>query len=145
MSGERPVPYGDAWPHELSEATCRRLLGENAIGRLVWHGQDGPSAQPVNYAVDGDDILVRLSPYSLAARECVGSVVAFEVDHVDPRTRRGWSVLARGLAQREPLPSSRTQVDVWPAGRRSLVLRIEVTRLTGRDLDKALLTIRTRA
>ncbi|QWC84467.1 pyridoxamine 5'-phosphate oxidase family protein [Nocardioidaceae bacterium] len=123
------------WPEELTETTCRQLLASGSVGRLIWRGAEGLSAQPVNYVMDQGDITVRLSPYSLAGRECGSAPVAFEVDHVDPELRLGWSVLARGRGRREHLSVPSRQVDVWPAGVRLMLLRIEIDRLTGRNLN----------
>lgn len=121
---------------ELDEEACRGLLAEAEVGRLVWNGDEGLSVITINYAVDGPDILVRLAPWSHAARECDRSAVAFQVDRTDPELRSGWSVLARGWARSDLMPAMHrgTRVDVWPEGIRPVSLRIEVARLTGRRL-----------
>lgn len=106
------------------------------MGRLIWHGDAGLSAMPVNYALAGQHLVVRLSPTSAAAREADRAAVAFEVDEIDGQARTGWSALARGWAYRDPRPEGRARrVDVWPSGMRTLPLRIEIARLTGRRLD----------
>ncbi len=125
---------------ELDEAACRALLAETSVGRLVWRGQEGLTVVTVNFALEGEDVLVRLAPWSLAARECDRAHVAFQADRADPELREGWSVLARGRGQVEQLPpvSRGAGVDVWPRGSRPVSLRIEVDRLTGRRLGSGL-------
>ena len=122
----------------LDENACRALLAEATIGRLVWSGEEGLSVVTVNFALDGEDILLRLAPWSLAARECDRSAVAFQADQADPSLRHGWSVLARGRARIDLMPAVHpgTRVDVWAEGIRPVSLRIEVDRLTGRRLGR---------
>jgi hypothetical protein len=56
-----------------------------------------PAALPVNYVVSGTSIIFRTSHTSRLAQATDGQVVGFEVDHVDPVTWSGWSVLAVGV------------------------------------------------
>jgi len=81
----------------LSPDECYALLSEEAIGRVVYADGDGPAAVPVNFALAGHDIVFRSDPGSK-----IGGLrdrpVAFEVDHIDPAPRSGWSVLVRGAA-----------------------------------------------
>lgn len=137
MEHQTHPQYGlDAQLHTLDDGTCRDLLAGTVVGRLVWHGDDGLSVITVNHALDGPDILVRLAPWSRAARECDRAAVAFHVDQTDPSLRTGWSVLARGRARVDLMPALTrgARVDVWPDGIRPVSLRIEVDRLTGRQL-----------
>ncbi len=122
---------------DLDEDACRALLAESEVGRLVWQGDEGLSVVTVNFALDGPDILLRLAPWSSAARECDRSAVAFHVDHIDAGLRTGWSVLARGWARVDLMAAMHrgARVDVWPEGIRPVSLRIEISRLTGRRLE----------
>jgi nitroimidazol reductase NimA-like FMN-containing flavoprotein (pyridoxamine 5'-phosphate oxidase superfamily) len=82
----------------LSGMECYRLLATQQVGRLGVDVGRYPLIFPVNYALDGDTILVRTRPdTTLTAADYAN--VAFEVDAIDPRTRSGWSVLVRGLAE----------------------------------------------
>src|ERR1022692_3359287 len=80
---------------ELSPHECYALLGQARVGRLVYEDELGPVAVPVNYAMAGTDIVVRVEGGTkrLAMEQ---PTVAFEVDHVDEDERSGWSVIARG-------------------------------------------------
>ncbi len=73
---------------------CRRLLAEDVIGRVSVVIGATPTILPVNYALDGDDIVLRTMPGS---RLDVGQGhAAFEVDSFDRETQSGWSVLVTG-------------------------------------------------
>ncbi|GAA3518051.1 pyridoxamine 5'-phosphate oxidase family protein [Nocardioides daeguensis] len=116
----------------LSDDECWDLLRSRPVGRIAWSGDQGVSVVPVNFAVDGEAILLRTTPYSLMARDCAGQEVAFEVDEIDDEHRRGWSVLVRGRCEREERPSEGPHP--WATGSRLLGLRIGVRSLSGRRI-----------
>jgi uncharacterized protein len=102
----------------LTSDECYRLLGTQQIGRLGVNAEHYPLIFPVNYALDRDVIVLRMAPGTkLTAADHAN--VAFEVDEIDQRSRSGWSVLVRGLAE-----------EVTPAHRAELVGRTEGTGLT---------------
>lgn len=120
---------------EISPERCWPLLESQQVGRLVWNGQEGLSVATMNYAVDDLTVLLRTLPYGTVARECDDRPVAFHVDHAEPTTRTGWSVLVRGRAffdDEDEIP--REAVDVWPDGSRVLRLRVVPRQVTGRRL-----------
>lgn len=121
---------------ELSVAECWRLAAEQQVGRLVWDGQDGLTAVPVNYAVVDQVVLIRTAAYSAITRECDDSVVAFEVDAIDPSTRTGWSVLLRGRAELATADAGDVSslVGPWPEGLKPVHLRLDPHLVTGRRL-----------
>jgi hypothetical protein len=57
-----------------------------------------PLIFPVNYALDRGVIVIRTHPGTMLSAAGHANVT-FEVDEVDRRTRSGWSVLVRGLAE----------------------------------------------
>jgi hypothetical protein len=62
----------------------------------------------VNYALDQRAVVVRTHPGTkLSAADHAN--VTFEVDHIDPISRSGWSVLIRGLAE-EVTSAHRTEL-----------------------------------
>ncbi|MBM7515684.1 pyridoxamine 5'-phosphate oxidase family protein [Nocardioides nitrophenolicus] len=117
---------------ELSEDECWELLRSRPVGRVAWSGMHGVSVVPVNFAVDGDAVVLRTTPYSVMARDCAGREVAFEVDAIDEDSRLGWSVVVRGRCEREERATE--GVHPWATGSRVLGLRIEVRSLTGRRI-----------
>lgn len=123
---------------ELSEARCRELLADHTVGRVAWNAPGCPQVLPVSYAIDGNDIVFRTSPYGSLAQLRSRSNVAFEIDDIDTEHGTGWSVLVRGSAQAtsqsrhlERLWSSEAAVP-WAAGSRNLVIAITPQTLTGR-------------
>jgi nitroimidazol reductase NimA-like FMN-containing flavoprotein (pyridoxamine 5'-phosphate oxidase superfamily) len=102
----------------LTTDECYRLLATQQIGRLGVNAEHYPLIFPVNYALERDVIVMRMAPGTkLAAADHAN--VAFEVDEIDQRTRSGWSVLVRGLAE-----------EVTPAHRAELITRTQDTGLT---------------
>jgi hypothetical protein len=123
----------------LSRADCLALLASGHVGRFSYVARAGvPDVVPVNYALDGHDIVIRSGPgpkLQAAERE---DVVAFEVDHIDEDGQRGWSVVVHGRAAvLSPAQQQHLSADVlpWANGPRSHVIRIHATRVTGRRLD----------
>ncbi|MCW2797956.1 pyridoxamine 5'-phosphate oxidase family protein [Nocardioides sp.] len=123
---------------ELTRDECWEQLSSCEVGRVAWCGSGGPTVLPVNFVAAEGKIVFRTSPYSASARECDDLPVAFQVDGIDPVTRSGWSVLARGTAHLlydgARAPSVGAAVDVWAGGRRALHVVIEPRKLTGRRL-----------
>ena len=93
---------------------CRRLLATRQLGRIGLTSGSFPLILPVNYVLDGDDVVLRTDSPKITAAAGHGRV-AFEVDEVDERTRSGWSVLVQGLAE-----------EVTGARRDELVRRLHV-------------------
>jgi nitroimidazol reductase NimA-like FMN-containing flavoprotein (pyridoxamine 5'-phosphate oxidase superfamily) len=127
---------------ELSYAECRGLLAGGVFGRVAVCTPEGPHILPVNYSVVGEAVVFRTSAYGVVAGHDWSAPLAFEVDHVDYAEQRGWSVVARGRAQRvedpEVLAEIRRTWDPrpWAGGVRPLYVRIEWTELTGRRLGR---------
>ena len=116
---------------------CRRLLAEDVIGRVAVVIGATPMILPVNYSVDGEDIIMRTMPGS---RLDIGQGhAAFEVDSFDRATQSGWSVLftgeleevtgyqAKDMERLQALP-----VQPWAPGDRDLWLRLRPRFVTGR-------------
>jgi uncharacterized protein len=114
-----------------------RLLATAAIGRVGFVADDEVAVLPVMFQVDGQDLVFRTHAWSKLANMEVGRYVCFEVDSYDPATRTGWSVVARGLAEKES-EAACARLDApglnsWggPAQDR-LWMRIRPTSITGR-------------
>ena len=126
----------------LYEEECLRLLATQEVGRLaVIEGGYGPLIVPVNYVVDGGAV-VFVTDSGTKLRGATRSPVAFEVDHLDPHTRSGWSVVLRGLAHelggkdRDVLRDRLTAVSFhpWVPGDKPYLVRIAATTVTGRRI-----------
>lgn len=87
--------YDSAGLQVLSREECLRLLSTASIGRLVYTDRALPVVHPVVYALDGDAVVLRVPEGSatLVARD---TIVAFEIDEVEPDLSKGWTVMAVG-------------------------------------------------
>jgi nitroimidazol reductase NimA-like FMN-containing flavoprotein (pyridoxamine 5'-phosphate oxidase superfamily) len=122
----------------LDRARCLELLASRPVGRLAFTRRALPDVIPVNYTLDGEDVLIRLEAGSPTAAAVTGAVVAFEVDDIDIDARAGWSVTVVGEAQevldvQERLRASLRLV-TWAGDQRDHLLRIRTERVTGRTL-----------
>jgi hypothetical protein len=114
-----------------------RLLASVPIGRVGFIADDEVAVLPVMFQVDGQDVVFRTHAGSKLANMEVGRYVCFEADSYDPATRTGWSVVARGLAEKESEAAcarlDAPGTDSWggPAQDR-IWMRIRPTSITGR-------------
>ena len=125
---------------ELSTEDCQRLLRARTVGRVAVSTPGGPHIVPVNYVVSGDAVIFRTSPYSVLGSHARNSLLAFEVDHLDPGQDGSWSVVARGRCEFIDDPRELDAQDdakrpkAWVAGSRNLFLRLPLTEVSGRSL-----------
>jgi nitroimidazol reductase NimA-like FMN-containing flavoprotein (pyridoxamine 5'-phosphate oxidase superfamily) len=126
----------------LDRDECHRLLSSANIGRLGYCTDVGPRIVPMNYTLVSEFVTFRTGFDTEASHQLFDHPIAFEVDQVDEFLQSGWSVLVIGNAQ--PLDeASLLLLDVeqspepWPAGRRSLVVQLPLTMMTGRRVHPA--------
>ena len=137
LSADLCAPAAPGRLQSLDEPTCWSLIASQQVGRLAYVARVGtPDVAPVNYAVDGRELLVRSgSGPKLQAAERRERVV-LEVDSFDAADRSGWSVLVHGRAELVRLGDHlETEPDTWATGPRRHVLRIVPERVTGRRLN----------
>lgn len=127
---------------EMTRQECLDLLATEEIGRLSVVVGHYPEIFCVNYRLDGDIVVLRTRLGGLLATSEHANI-GFEVDHLDPASRSGRSVLICGMTEdvtdRVPsdaiLQRSRNlAIDPWPAGERPRILRIIPASMTGRKL-----------
>ncbi|MFI1583822.1 helix-turn-helix domain-containing protein [Embleya sp. NPDC020630] len=121
----------------MSEKECYARLATHEVGRLAGNLHHTPWVLPVNYVLDGNEIVFTTDPDSPLAH--VRGTTAFEVDDVDRYARLGWSVLVVGVVEpvTDPVEIARLTeagAGTWPARREELWLRIHPGRVTGRRL-----------
>jgi nitroimidazol reductase NimA-like FMN-containing flavoprotein (pyridoxamine 5'-phosphate oxidase superfamily) len=83
---------------QMSREQCLAALRDTRIGRIAATHRALPVIVPINYVLDDNAIVFRTDPDGLLAGACRGTVVAFEIDELDPSGRSGWSVLVVGVA-----------------------------------------------
>ena len=77
---------------------CVRYLRMSLVGRIAFLHEGEPVIFPVNFAVDGLDVVFRSTWGSKLEHAQHSGTVAFEVDGTDDEQRLGWSVLVTGVA-----------------------------------------------
>jgi len=122
----------------LGEEQCLELLAAEQIGRLGVSVGALPAIFPVNYLMIGGDIFFRTGDGLKRRAAIEGNVVGFEVDHIDPTTGTGWSVLAVGVAKE--ITDGGTEalaVRSWAGGERDHLMRIHPELISGRRIVPA--------
>ena len=136
---------------DLDEAECQQILARNALGRLAYSFRDRVDVEPVHYVHDAGWLYGRTSPGDKLEILRHSRWVAFEVDEVDGLFE--WrSVVAHGAFYvlepegaafdraaferaiellRRLIPETGTAED--PVPHRSVIFRIHLDRLTGRE------------
>ena len=126
----------------LSRADCIELLAGATVGRVIMTAHALPVALPVSYALSGEDVVFRAGEGVKLDAATAGTVVAFEVDHIDPHLQMGWSVLVTGLARvvtdpDELVELDRLDVPTWLHPAQERYVRITSGSVTGRRVAPA--------
>lgn len=126
---------------ELDHYEMLQLLSRSEVGRLVVIENHFPLVFPVNYRMDGNIVVFRSHP-GTKLHAANHHNVAFHVDHIDPDTRSGWSILIQGVAEDStdhrttPNIERARQLEIrpWAHGEKPRLVRIIPIRMTGRRL-----------
>jgi nitroimidazol reductase NimA-like FMN-containing flavoprotein (pyridoxamine 5'-phosphate oxidase superfamily) len=125
--------------HTIDRDECLRLLAGDEVGRIaVVHGST-PAIFPVNYVLDGEQIVFRTGPGTKLDADGSGQA-CFEIDAVDRETRSGWSVTATGRLE-EVTSYDRAwrrvhelPVEPWAEGDKAHWMRLVPASITGRRI-----------
>ncbi len=121
----------------IDRRECLALLAAEDFGRIGIIEGGSPLVLPVNYALDGEAIILRSGEGSkLAAARRTSA--CFEIDRHDSERHEGWSVVARGRLE-EVSPYEGPALErlaalphPWADGDRSHVLRLVIASVQGR-------------
>ena len=91
-----PLPIDHAGLEVLPFDSCLRLLAAVSVGRVGFVAGGEVVILPVNFVVDGQDMVFRTASGSKLSGAEDGVAVAFEADNYDDITQSGWSVLVSG-------------------------------------------------
>ncbi len=124
----------------LDRVECLLRLGTDHVGRLGICVRGQPLVLPVNYVLDGDDIIFR-SDHGTKVHGAIGRRVAFEIDGHDAFSHAGWSVLVVGVAEQitDPLDLARAEtlhVAPYGPGAKPVWVRIRTDAVTGRRIPR---------
>jgi uncharacterized protein len=124
---------------ELTRGECLSLLADGVIGRVIFTDHALPTVQPVNFVLDGEEIIFRTANGSKLAAAARNAVVAFQLDEFDTTARSGWTVLGVGEAYEVVDPArlaelADLQPDPWVREHDAHTLSIPLTIITGRRL-----------
>src|ERR1700722_2515605 len=78
---------------------CFLLLKSVPVGRIAFAAGGEVVILPVNFLVDGQDVVFRTGTGSKLSALEVGHYVGFEADSYDAAAAAGWSVVVNGLAE----------------------------------------------
>jgi pyridoxamine 5'-phosphate oxidase-like protein len=118
-------------------------LASAAFGRVVFTQHAMPALRQVNHVIHNGRIIIRSHPDSAITAHADhgrGTVVLYEADDIDPRTRTGWTVTVTGLARLVENPAQaaryKTMVLPWIGGNMSDVISIDPEIVTGFELTE---------
>jgi transcriptional regulator with XRE-family HTH domain len=126
--------------YKLTEPECRALIAPGGIGRFLFvQTGRGPVAIPVNFKVDGADVVFRTGHGSAIIEGIHEEQVSFDVDHFDDALGEGWSVLITGTASvitgnAETSHARALDIEPWAGEERNIYVRLSPHLLTGRRI-----------
>lgn len=138
-----PRPSENTTFEVLTHDECIELLTKEEIGRLAWCVGATPHLVPLNYAWDGEAVVVRSDPGS-KLNELRNAEVAFEIDRLDRLRREGTSVVVHGTAHEvspDDWPATATKPDElylepWIPGAKPHLVRVVPHEITGRRIRR---------
>ena len=98
----------------LDRAACRHLLGTQLLGRIGVTVNALPVVLPVNYQLFDGQLIIQTERDTRLADATHDTVVAFEVDSLDPDKSGGWSVTITGIANEVTNPDVIAQLRDLP-------------------------------
>ena len=126
----------------LSRHECLGLLAIAPVGRIIYSRQALPAAEPVDFAVDRDSVVIRVDERSRLAKAVEHAVVAFEADEYDAAAGTGWSVTVVGESSgvAEPAEVKRLSGIIrehWCTDGKDHLVRIGIASVAGRRIVSA--------
>lgn len=121
----------------LSEDQCWELLAGVEVGRLAVAAAGDVDIYPLNFVVDGRELVFRTAEGTKLLEVVLAGRVAFEVDGYEPEHGRAWSVVIKGVAHdlerfSEIYEAQGLPLFPWNASPKERFVRIVPHRITGR-------------
>ena len=121
----------------LAEEDCWALVAARSVGRLAVSLDGLIEIFPVNYGLDGEDVVFRTNAGRKMSWSRSGEV-AFEVDWFDEESHTGWSVVIHGTARdisRLNCPERPLAAEAW-TGPKDFLVRINARTISGRRVSR---------
>jgi len=119
---------------ELGRDEALALLASVDLGRIVFTEHALPAIRPVNHILDGEDVIIRTHP-AAALKASINTVVAYEADDIDTKTRTGWGVIVTGVVRAVSDPEAVARYErvlhPWADSTMDQILRIHAELVTG--------------
>jgi nitroimidazol reductase NimA-like FMN-containing flavoprotein (pyridoxamine 5'-phosphate oxidase superfamily) len=118
---------------------CFLLLESVRVGRVGFVAGGEVVILPVNFLVDGQDVVFTTGAGSKLSAVEVGHYVGFEADSYDQAARVGWSVVVNGLAEIVDSDSETARLDAlglkpWAGAAERVWVRIRPSSVSGRRI-----------
>lgn len=125
-AGQGALPVEDCWD----------LLRAQEFGRLAYVIDGAPAIAPINYVVDGEQLVFRTADGTKLHSMLADPRVAFEVDQIVDDQEIGSSVVVRGeasvLSADEEFRIEQVGLRAWLGQERPVLVAIRPTEITGR-------------
>jgi transcriptional regulator with XRE-family HTH domain len=131
---------------KLTTQESKAHVAPGGVGLFLFDDPSrGPVAFPVNYKMEGDDVVFRTTDGSggpvafLRQAPASGRKVAFDVDHLDDALAEGWSVLLSGSARiitdKDELDRAKALgIEPWAGPDLDVYVRLTPDEITGRRI-----------
>lgn len=118
---------------------CLELLRSDDTGRIAVVDGGHPVIFPVNYAMDGELIVLRTAEGTKLDSTLKGGPVSFEIDDTDRHSRTGWSVIVTGWARVVTTPARATELEQldlqsWSSHQKDNWIEVHPERISGRRI-----------
>jgi nitroimidazol reductase NimA-like FMN-containing flavoprotein (pyridoxamine 5'-phosphate oxidase superfamily) len=118
---------------------CFLLLKSVPVGRIGFGAHGEVVMLPVNFTVDGQDVVFRTGAGSKLSAIEVGQYVGFEADSYDTAAGTGWSVVVNGLAEVVDDEEEAARLDTlglssWGGASGRVWVRIRPSSISGRRI-----------
>jgi nitroimidazol reductase NimA-like FMN-containing flavoprotein (pyridoxamine 5'-phosphate oxidase superfamily) len=122
---------------QLGADECWELLAGARFGRLAVAAAGDLDIYPVNFVVDGSDLVFRTAEGTKLVEVMVSGSVTLEADHRDVTTGVAWSVVVKGHAELldrfdDIYGAERLGIRPWVLTPKDRFVRIHVRHLSGR-------------
>jgi hypothetical protein len=127
----------------LDRSECLTLLRTATLGRIAVTFGALPVILPVNFRLVDDQVVFRTGIGTKLDAATCETIVAFEVDELDPLSHAGWSVVVTGYATEVTDPTARVamasaNIPRWAPSDGERFISVSTEMITGRRINPEL-------